>query len=317
LGLFDQGEMQMRIFVTGGTGQIGRRLIPRLQKRQDEVVLLTRRPEAARQQLGDQLTLVEGDPTQSGPWMERVIDCDAVINLAGENLFNRRWNEAFKRQIQDSRIKATDHVVQALARVPRPTNGELRVLVNGSAIGYYGYHEEEELTEESPPGADFLARSTQAWEQAARAAERPGLRVALVRIGVVLDKEGGALAKLMLPFKLGTGGPVGSGRQWMSWIHHEDLVGLFLLALDRPEVIGPINATAPRPVTNKQFAKALGRALHRPAIVPTPGFALKLILGEVADVVVKGQKVLPKKAVALGYAFRFPDIDAALADAVT
>lgn len=304
----------MRIFITGGTGLIGTRLIQRLRERQESVVLLTRRPSQARERFGSACTLVEGDPMQAGAWMDAVRDCDAVVNLAGEGIFNRRWNDAFKTLLRASRVQTTEHVVAALARSPRTPAGNPKILVSASAIGYYGCHEDEELTEEDAPGTDTLARMTVDWEKAAQAAEPLGVRVVRVRIGVVQDKEGGALAKMLLPFKLGAGGPIGSGRQWVSWIHHADMTGLLVLALNNPNVQGPMNATAPNPVPNKELSKALGRALHRPSFVPTPGFALKLMLGEVADVIGKGQRVLPQRALALGYAFQFPTIDAALAD---
>jgi uncharacterized protein (TIGR01777 family) len=304
----------MRVFLTGGTGLVGSRLIARLQARQDKVVVLTRRPDAARNQLGPTVSVVEGDPTQLGPWMESLADCDGVVNLAGENLFGHRWNEDFKKRLRDSRVQATENVVRAMAKTPRTADGTARVLVNASAIGYYGFHGDEEITEDSPPGTDFLARTCVDWEQAAGSAESAGLRVALVRIGVVLDKKGGALAKLLTPFKLCVGGPTGSGRQWMSWIHHDDLAGIILLALDNPQAMGPINGTAPHPVTNKEFAKALGTALSRPAFLPTPGIALKILLGEVAEVLLQGQRVLPNKALTLGYTFRFGQIGPALLD---
>ncbi len=305
----------MRVFITGGTGLIGTRLVRRLLGRGDTVVTLTRRPAAARERLGAGCTLVEGDPMQPGQWMDAVADCDAVINLAGENIFGKRWDPAFKELLRASRVRSTENVVQALARNPRTAAGIPKVLVNASAIGHYGPHGDEELTEESGPGADLLALICVDWEKAARAAE-PGVRVALVRVGVVLDKEGGALAQMLTPFKFGVGGPAGSGRQWMSWVHHEDIGGIFLLALDNPAAAGPINGTAPQPVTNKEFSKALGRALHRPAFLPVPAFALRLRFGEVADVVTTGQRVLPKRAQALGYSFKFPAIDAALTDIV-
>jgi uncharacterized protein (TIGR01777 family) len=306
----------MRVLITGGTGLVGARLIQRLEKRQDKVDLLTRRPAAARERFGPTVNVVEGDPTTPGPWMDSVAECDAVVNLAGENLFARRWNDEFKMLIRDSRVRATTNVAQALAKRPRRTDGTPRVLVNASAIGIYGPHGDEELTEASSPGGDFLSSVCVGWEAAAKPAEAAGARVAVLRIGIVLDQQGGALAQLLTPFKLCAGGPVASGRQWMSWIHHEDLIGLFLLALDKPEATGPINGTAPNPVTNKEFAKALGRALHRPAFLPLPGFALRLRIGAAADVVVSGQRVLPQRALALGYTFRFATIDAALVDAV-
>ncbi len=304
----------MRIFVTGGTGLIGSRLIRRLQERKDHVVLLTRRPAFAQECLGGQGTVVEGDPMQAGPWMDAVADCEAVINLAGESIFSRRWNDEFKNLLIDSRMKSTDHVVKALAKNPRTGAGKPKVLVNASAIGYYGPCGDEEISEDGPPGDDTLARVAVEWERAAKAAEASSVRVALIRIGVVLDRAGGALAQMLFPFKLGLGGPVGAGRQWLSWIHNEDMVGIFLLALDHPDAIGPINGTAPNPVTNKAFSKALGRALHRPAFLPVPGFMLKLGLGQVAEILTTGQRVLPKRALALGYQFKFPEIDAALAN---
>lgn len=303
----------MRVFLAGGTGLIGTRLVRRLQERQDQIVLLTRRPGAVRERFAG-CTIVEGDPTQPGPWMDAAAECDGIINLAGEGVFNRRWNEAFKALLRDSRLKSTENAVKALACNPRTAAGAARVLVNASAIGYYGPRDDEELAEDSPPGNDFLARLCADWEQAARQAETHGVRVAMIRVGVVLDKEGGALARLLLPFKMGTGGPVGSGNQYMSWIHHADLVGLFLLALDHAGARGPINGTAPNPVTNKGFARALGRALGRPAFLPTPAFVLSLMLGEVADVVTTGQRVLPRKAKALNYSFQFPQLDEALAE---
>jgi uncharacterized protein (TIGR01777 family) len=304
----------MRVLVTGGTGLIGTRLIKRLIQRGDTVAVLTRRPAAARERLGQGSTIVEGDPMLPGAWVDAVADCDAVIHLAGENIFGKRWNGPFKELLYASRVKSTENVVATLARNPRTTNGQPKVLVNASAIGYYGPHGDEELNEDSPPGEDFLAQICRDWEKAARGAESLGVRVALVRVGVVLDKEGGALAQLLTPFKLGVGGPTGSGYQWLSWIHHADMVGLFLLALDNAAAVGPMNGTAPNPVTNKEFAKALGRTLNRPSFLPTPALALRVMLGEVAGLVTTGQRVLPRKALALGYAFRFPTIDAALTD---
>jgi uncharacterized protein (TIGR01777 family) len=304
----------MRVFLTGATGLIGTRLVKRLISRGDGVVVLTRRPAVARQHFGPDVTAVEGDPVQPGNWMTLAAESDGVINLVGENLFARRWNADFKRQLVDSRVKSAQNVARALAGAPRRADGTPKVLVNASATGIYGPCGDEELTEESPAGGDFLASLCREWENAAQAVEATGVRCARVRIGVVLDAAGGALQKLLTPFKLGVGGPVGSGKQWFSWIHHDDLVGLFLLALDNTDARGPLNGTAPNPVTNREFGKALGHALHRPAFMPTPALALRLALGEVADVIATGQRVLPKRALALGMNFRFPTIDIALAD---
>lgn len=304
----------MRIFITGGTGLIGTRLVRRLRQRHDDVLVLTRRANETRERLGADCTIVEGDPTQAGEWISAVDNCDAVINLAGENIFHHRWSEDVKALIRDSRVKSTDNVVQALAKRSRSSSASQSVLINASAVGIYGPHGDETITEDDPPGNDFLARCCTDWEQAARLAESLGVRVAMIRTGVVLDKAGGALAQMLTPFKFFVGGPVGSGRQWMSWIHHEDLVGIYMLALDDASAVGPINGTAPSPVTNKEFSHALGKALHRPSFLPTPKFALRLMLGEVANVVTTGQRVLPAKATRLGYPFRFPDINGSLED---
>jgi uncharacterized protein (TIGR01777 family) len=302
----------MRVFLTGGTGLIGSRLTKLLLGRGDVPVVLTRRYGAARQQLGTQVELVEGDPMQPGPWMDSVAGCDAILHLAGENVFGKRWSAAFKQLLVDSRVKSTQNVVAALARSPKRADGRPKVLVNASAIGIYGPHGDEEVDEDTPPGDDFLARLCVEWETAARAAEPTGARLVIVRVGVVLDNEGGALTKMLTPFKLFMGGKQGSGRQWMSWIHHEDMTGLLLLALDHPEARGPLNGTAPSPVTNRDFTRALGQALHRPSFFPTPGFLLRLAVGEVAQVIVTGQRVLPRRALALGYNFKYPTLEPAL-----
>src|SRR5262249_34520100 len=281
----------MRIFITGATGLVGTRLVQQLLDRRDDVFVLTRRPAVARERLAG-CTVVEGDPTQPGPWMDTAGICDAVINLAGENIFGRRWNDAFKALLRDSRVKSTQNVVQALAKNPRTGAGQPKVLVNASAIGYYGPRGDEELAEDAASGNDTLAHLCVEWEQAAHAGEQHGIRVAILRIGIVLDPGGGALAQMLLPFKLGLGGPIGNGRQWMSWIHNADTVGLLLLALDNPQAKGPLNGTAPNPVTNREFTKALGRVLHRPTILPIPPFALRLRFGQVAEVLTTGQRVV-------------------------
>ena len=304
----------MRVFVTGGTGQVGKRLIPRLREAGDQVVLLTRNAVAARAVFGEGCSIVEGNPMQPGQWQDAVGECDGVLNLAGENVFGRRWNEAYKTLLRESRVRTAANVIEALGRQPRSSNGQPKVLVNASAIGYYGPRGDEDLDEQSPCGNDTLAKLCIDWEAAACNAEALGVRVVRVRIGVVLDPLGGALNKLLLPFKLGAGGPAGSGKQCMSWIHFADLVGLLQFALHNLAAVGPINGTAPHPVTNHAFGKALGRVLHRPSFMPTPGFALRLALGEVADLILSGQRVLPKKALELGYRFQFPEVEGALAD---
>jgi uncharacterized protein (TIGR01777 family) len=301
----------MRVFITGGTGLIGARMIRALRERGDEVVALSRHSDAW-QQVGPDVLVLVGDPAQAGDWQNTAAECDAVVNLAGANLFTHRWNAAYKQLLRDSRVHSTANVVQALSRSPKRADGSPKVLVNASAVGFYGPHGDEEITEEGKPGSDLLAQVCRDWESAAHEAESAGVRVVCVRTGVVLDPRGGALKQLLTPFKLGAGGPVGSGKQYMSWIHYSDIVGIFLLALDQPDAKGPINGTAPEPVTNRAFAKALGGALGRPSFLPTPAFALKLALGEVADVILTGQRVIPVKAQALGYRFQYHEIGAAL-----
>jgi uncharacterized protein len=303
----------MRVFLMGGTGLIGGRLIQRLQERHDEIVLLTRRPDVAHAKWAEACTIVEGNPMEAGAWMKAVDPCDAVVNLVGEGIFTRRWNAEFMRLLVDSRVKSTENVVKALAANPRGASGAAKVLANASAIGYYGPHRDEDLTEDSPAGHDFLAEICVAWEIAAKGAETLGVRTTRVRIGLVLDSAGGPLQQIKLPFKLFVGGPVGlTGSHYCSWIHSADIVGLFLLALDDPKCHGALNGSAPHPVTNKHFSKALGRAMHRPSFIPTPKLALRVMLGKVASVVTTGQRVLPKKALELGYRFTFADVDAAL-----
>ncbi|HEV3142897.1 MAG TPA: TIGR01777 family oxidoreductase [Gemmataceae bacterium] len=301
----------MRVFITGGTGLVGSRLVPHLRQRGDSVLVLSRRANAVS---GMDCEMLQGDPTQPGDWQNRAAECDAIVNLAGENIVGKRWNDNVRRTLRESRVKATENCAQAISRQPRGADGSPKVLVNASAIGYYGPYGDEELDENSPPGNDFLAGLCVDWEKAATPAKESGARVVLTRIGVVLANDGGPLAKMLLPFKLGLGGPMGSGRQWLSWVHRDDVIGLIAFALDNPKANGPMNGTAPNPVTNRDFGKALGRGLHRPAFMPTPGFMLKLVMGDGAEIVLTGQRVLPKRAQEWGYTFRFPKLDAALAE---
>jgi uncharacterized protein (TIGR01777 family) len=304
----------MRVFITGGTGLVGSRLIRALVRRGDAVAALTRRPDTARTLFGQGITVVPGDPMTPGDWTGATADCDAIVHLAGENVFARRWNNSFRELLRSSRIQSTENIVRAIAQHPRTAGGQPKVLVNASAIGFYGPRGDEETDETSGPGDDFLAGLCVDWEKAARAAESHSARTAVVRVGVVLDKEGGALKQMLTPFKLGVGGPTGSGRQWISWIHHADMIGILLLALDNAAAAGPINAVSPNSLPNRDFAKALGRALHRPAFMPTPAFALRMMLGQVSQLITTGQRVVPKRASALGYSFRYPTIDVALTD---
>ncbi len=294
----------MRVFVTGATGFIGRKLVQKLRERGDEVIALTRDPSRASGLEGCQL--VQGDPSRAGPWTEELARCDAVVHLAGEPLMARRWSPEQKQRILASRVEGTRRVASAIERAARPP-----VLVNASAIGIYGPREDELLDESAEAGADFLAQVCRAWEaEALRISEKT--RVVVMRTGVVLGEGGGALERMLLPFRLFAGGPIGSGQQWMSWIHLEDLVGLFLLALDSPQARGPLNGTAPNPVRMSELAAALGKAMGRPSWLKVPGAALRLAVGEAATVVLTGQRVQPRKALELGYRFRFTQVEEAL-----
>lgn len=297
----------MRITITGATGFIGAALCQALTDAGHEVIALTRST-SAQQKLGDRVRCVTWDGQSGGEWEETLNGADAVVNLAGESIA-AKWNAEKKEKIRASRVDATKALVRAMDQASqRP-----KVLISGSAVGYYGPRGDEELTEESRPGNDFLAEVCQAWEAAAAEAESLGVRVVRLRIGIVLGGGGGALSKMLTPFKMGVGGPTGSGQQWMSWIHRDDVVGLVQFALEREDVKGPLNATAPNPVRNREFAQTLGKLLHRPAFLPTPAFAVRLMFGEMADVLLlTGQRVLPAAAQRLGYQFKYPDLTSAL-----
>lgn len=292
----------MRIAIVGATGLIGRRLIAQLVARGDEVVALVRGGkdvEGAR--------VIAWTP-QTGPVPSGAFDgCDAVVNLAGSPI-GRRWNAGLKREIVSSRIDLTDSVVRALGGGPQ-------TLVNASAVGYYG-NRDEEVDESAAPGQGFLAEICRRWEASAQAAAAHGVRVVVLRTGIVLAGEGGALPQMLGPTKLGMGGPIAGGRQWFPWIHVDDVVGLVLHVLDEATLSGPVNLVAPGILRQGEFAKELGHAVHRPAVTPTPGFAIKLRLGEGAQIVVQGQHAVPRAALESGYVFRFTEASAALADLV-
>jgi uncharacterized protein (TIGR01777 family) len=289
----------MKIVVAGANGLIGRHLVARLRERGDEAVALVRRPGSAAERGWDGRSLDSS-----------VVDgANAVVNLAGASVAGQRWTGSYKIQIRQSRIESTRAIVEAI----RASRSRPKVLVNASAVGWYGGRGDEEITETSAPGKDFLAEVCQAWEAEALRAEPLGVRVVLLRTGVVLARDGGALAKMVPPFKAFVGGPIGSGRQWVPWIHLADEVGLILWAIDS-QVRGPVVAVAPNAVRMKDFARALGRALRRPAIFPVPAPALRLAMGEMAEVLLEGQRARPVKALEGGYRFRFGEVGAALAD---
>jgi uncharacterized protein (TIGR01777 family) len=296
----------MKVVIAGGTGFLGQPLAHALTAEGREVVILTRRGPPPR---AGSLRFVTWSPTGgSGSWADEVEDAAAVVNLAGESIAARRWSNEHKRQILESRVQATRALVAAiLAATRRP-----RAFVSGSAVGYYGPRGDEIITEEQSAGTDFLAKVCEAWESEANGVGEAA-RVVCIRTGLVLDGDGGALPQMLLPFKLGAGGPLGSGRQYWPWIHRDDWVALLRWAIDTSEVEGPLNATAPRPVTNAEFAKALGRAMHRPAFMPAPAFALRLAVGEMADpLLLSGQHAIPAKAQRLGFVFRHTQVDEAL-----
>ena len=301
----------MKVTVTGATGTLGRDLVQALQGRGDEVTVLSRDADRARSALGtDVRALAWAEPKQAPPPAESLASQDAVVHLIGEPV-DQRWSDTAKREIRDSRVLSTRNLVAAL----RDLDDRPATLVCQSASGWYGPRGEERVDESEPAADDFLAQVCVEWEAAARAAEELGMRVALTRTGVVLSESGGALAKMLLPFKLGVGGPVARGDQYMPWIHTEDVVGAWLFCIDHEAASGPLNFSAPEPVTNKQLSKTLGKVLGRPAIAPVPAFAIKVLYGEMSSIVTTGVRAVPKKLQDLGYDFRRADLEAALRSA--
>jgi len=299
----------MRVTVTGATGLIGRRLVQALRERGDDVTVLSRNPDTAQSRLG--VDAAAWDPIAEAAPAAALSGRDAVVHLAGEPVA-QRWNDARRERIRASREAGTRNLVAGL----RGADDRPPTLVSASATGYYGPHGDELVTEATRPGTDFLSEVCVAWEREADAAAELGVRVVKVRTGLVLDKTGGALAQMLPPFKLGLGGPVAGGQQYMPWIHADDVIGIYLAALDESSWTGAVNASAPEPVTNKAFSKALGRALHRPAIAPAPAFALKLLFGDMAEIVTTGQRAVPERTLELGYEFRHTDLDEALRAAI-
>jgi uncharacterized protein (TIGR01777 family) len=288
-----------KVLVTGGTGFIGRRLVERLLDRGDRVTVLTRDAARASRHFPERVRCAAWTPGKEGPWVEELDVVDAIVHLAGENVATR-WSGAVKDRIVKSRVDSTRVLAEAIGKAKSKPS----VFVCASAIGYYGPRRpDEELDEAAEPGQGFLAGVVEKWEEAARAVEALGIRTVELRIGVVLGEGGGALDKMLVPFKLFGGGPVGSGKQVVSWVHREDVVGLVLLALDDDRAKGPINAVSPFPATSAELAHAIGMVVNRPSWIKTPAFALKLAMGEAADVLTTGQRVYPRKAVELGYEF--------------
>lgn len=297
----------MKALVTGATGFIGKRLLSRLER----PIVLSRNPDKARQALGNIEAYAWNAEAEPAP-PRALEEVEVVFHLAGEPVAEGRWNAAKKRRIMESRRLGTRNLVEGIRQAGRKP----RVLVSASATGYYGDRGDEILDEKSPPGNDFLAQVCTEWERASREAEALGVRVANPRIGIVLGPDGGALAKMLPLFKLGLGGRLGSGKQWMSWAHVDDIVGGMLFAASTDSIVGPYNAVAPNPCTNAEFTKTLASVVHRPALFPAPAFALRLGVGEVADVLVASQRVAPRVLQSAGYPFGYPDLRGALEAAV-
>jgi uncharacterized protein (TIGR01777 family) len=299
----------MRVVITGGTGLIGSAVARDLGGAGHEVVLLTRDPAKA-PPLPPNTRAVEWDGRTPAGWASLIDGDTAILNLAGENLGAGRWSKERKRRIRESRIESGQAVMAAI----RQAAEKPRVLLQASAVGYYGPRGDEVVTESEPPGHDFVAGICLDWEHSTAEAEALGVRRAVLRSGIVLSKKGGALPRMALPFRLMAGGPLGSGLQWFPWIHIADEVGVIRFLLEREDARGPFNLTAPRPLTSRDFSRALGKALKRPSLAPAPSFALRLVLGEMADMLLTGQRAVPHRLLELGYAFRHPEALGALRD---
>lgn len=301
----------MKVAITGATGFVGSRLVQQLQAQGHQPLILTRNRDAALKTFPN-LEVVAYTPTQSGAWQDAISGCDAVVNLAGEPIAESRWTAKQKQKILNSRQLSTQKLVEAIAKAnPKPT-----VLVNASAIGFYGTSETATFDENSASGSDFLAELCQKWEAEAQKVKAVGLRLVILRLGIVLG-DGGALAKMIPPFKLFAGGPMGTGKQWFSWVHRDDLVNLIIEALTRSDLEGVLNATSPNPVRMSELCQTLGDVLNRPSWLPVPGFALEALLGEGAQVVLEGQQVLPKRTISSGFNYQYPTLKQALAEILT
>lgn len=300
------GGKRVKILITGGTGFVGTQLTSRLIQDGHEVTILTRSLKGTKG-ASPGISYLEGDPTKKGPWQEAIKNHDAVINLAGASIFSK-WTEEHKKAIRESRVSTTRNIVEGI-----PSHREKPfTLLSTSAVGYYGFCGDEELTEESPPGNDFLARIAVEWEGEALKARNKGARVVITRFGIVMGEKGGALSQMIPLFKKYIGGPIGNGKQWFSWVHIKDLAEAFAFLLKHPEISGPVNLCAPNPVRNKDLAKALGKALHKPSFIPAPGFIIKLVLGEFGSVILEGQRVIPGRLLKSGFVFQYRSIEKAL-----
>ena len=297
----------MKIAIAGATGFVGSRLVERLQTQGHEILILTRNPQQASSRF-PQAQVVGYNPIASGEWQQSISGCDAVINLAGEPIAEKRWTSAQKQTILDSRQIGTQKIVEAI----NSASIKPQVLVSASAIGYYGTSETSKFTETSPAGNDFLAEVCTKWETAAQSVTASGTRSVILRLGIVLGENGGALGKMLAPFGAFVGGPIGSGKQWFSWIHRDDVVTMIIAAISDPQMQGVYNATAPNPVTMADFAATLGTVMNRPSWLPVPNFALEALLGEGAIVVLEGQQVVPTNFLDRGFEFQYSTLKPAL-----
>lgn len=298
-----------RIVITGGTGLIGTHLCRRLIAQGYDVIILTRDVAMAKRRVPNAVDYVVWTPYTHGEWAHALDGALAVIHLAGAPIFGKRWSESYRKEIRESRVVSTRVLFSSMiAAVHKPA-----CFLSGSAIGYYGASDATPLDESAPAGHDFLAHVCVAWEHEAIEAEELGIRTVLLRTGIVLDRDNGALPTMMRPFRFYTGGPILPGSQWMSWIHRDDVIGLILFALQSEDIRGPLNLTAPHPQTNRDLSKTLGRVIRSPSWLPVPQFALKMALGDVSDILVTGQRVMPAKALQHGYEFAYPHLESALA----
>jgi uncharacterized protein (TIGR01777 family) len=301
----------MRVLITGGTGFVGKQLSSRLVKDGNEITILTRSLKGS-EQAPKGVSYLQGDPTEKGPWQDVIANHDVVINLAGASIFSK-WSDEYKKLIRDSRVFTTRNIIEGIPS----QSGKKISLFSTSAVGYYGFHGDEELDEESPSGNDFLARLAIEWEAEALKAEEKGARVVITRFGIVLGEKGGALGQMIPLFKKFIGGPIGSGQQWFSWVHIKDLAEAFAFLMKHPEISGPVNVCSPNPVKNRDLAKSLGKVLHRPSFMPAPAFMIKLVLGEFGSIILEGQRVLPRQLLKGGFVFKYPDIEKALQNIIS
>jgi uncharacterized protein len=298
----------MRVIIPGGTGLIGSHLAKSLAGSGHEVILLSRQPEKYSRTLPKEIQIEKWDGRSAAGWSNLADGADVIINLAGENLAAGRWTEQRKKRILESRVNAGQAVVQAVEQaVQKP-----HLVIQSSAIGYYGNRPEDPADENTPPGDDFLARVCQAWEESTQAVESFGVRRVIIRTGVILSTEGGPLPRMLLPMRLFVGGPLGNGKQWLSWIHLDDEIRAIQFLMDHPSALGPYNLNAPQPVRNRELMKILGKVIRRPSFIPAPGFAIRLLFGEMATIVLDGTKVIPEKVQQLGFSFTFNDVESAL-----